>query len=97
MSPGMLFNIPPINNKWFNTDKTNYASVLIHSILFALIIYLVEKMNIFEYYESNGLNKNKKLGLNQNSSRDEDKDIENNSNKTNSDNNEDQYLYIIRN
>ncbi len=38
-SPGILINIPSIQNKLFFSIKTSLLSVFIHSILFSLFIY----------------------------------------------------------
>jgi hypothetical protein len=41
LSPGIILNLPSINNKYFFTNKTNLLCAFIHSIIFAIIIYLL--------------------------------------------------------
>ncbi len=41
LSPGIILNIPAINNKYFFTNKTNLLCAIIHSIIFAFVIYLL--------------------------------------------------------
>jgi hypothetical protein len=41
LSPGIILNLPSINNKYLFTNKTNLLCAFIHSIIFAIIIYLL--------------------------------------------------------
>ena len=51
LSPGILFNLPPIQNQWWMTEKTSYLCVFIHMILFVLIYKWIESIGIQEDFK----------------------------------------------
>ncbi len=51
LSPGILLNLPPIQNQWWMTEKTSYLCVFVHMILFVLIYKWIETIGIQEDFK----------------------------------------------
>ncbi len=51
LSPGILLNLPPIQGKWWMTEKTSYLCVFIHMILFVFIYKCLEGLVIREDFK----------------------------------------------
>jgi hypothetical protein len=43
LSPGVLLTIPPVGKNLFMSGQTSPAAVLLHSVVFAMCIYAIQK------------------------------------------------------
>ena len=43
LSPGLLFNIPPINGKWWMTGQTNLTNVIVHGLLIGIVLVVLSQ------------------------------------------------------
>ena len=49
LSPGLLLNIPPVDNVYLVSGKTSVSSIIVHAVVFALVYFLLRK-NFPQYY-----------------------------------------------
>jgi len=43
LSPGLLLNIPPVDNQWLMSGKTSIQSIIVHAIVLGIVYFLLRK------------------------------------------------------
>ena len=48
LSPGMFLSIPPVGSRWWMTGKMSLRAVFVHAVVFAVILYVAQRMMLTE-------------------------------------------------
>ena len=48
LSPGFLITLPPVGGKLFMSYRTSLFSIVVHSLVFAVSIYFLNKIEAFQ-------------------------------------------------